>query len=301
MLEGIDALIAVERFGTVSEAAVRLRLTQSAISKRIQALQRALGVRLVERDGRRVRLTVHAIDLLERARPLVADLRALTDTVQGEGGSHFSLALADSIASSWGPAVIGRALAPLSGISVRLHAHRSVLLLENVRLGRYHIGLSTDLPATRDLIHYPVIDEPMVLVNSAARRKASLDQPLISIEPSSATWRAIEPRLRAHQPQLLARPLVPVETFSATVQMVKAGFGDGLVPLGIALEMHLERRCYREVPGVQRHISLVTRKSVNQIAAFQRLREQLVMEAARYFSADGRARPRQAARAGSRA
>jgi len=48
MLEGIDALIALERFGTVSEAAVRLRLTQSAISKRIQALQRTVGFRLVE-------------------------------------------------------------------------------------------------------------------------------------------------------------------------------------------------------------------------------------------------------------
>ena len=133
MLEGIDALIALERFGTVSEAAVRLRLTQSAISKRIQALQRATGVRLVERDGRRVRLTAHALDLLERARPLVADLRALTAATPGEAGTHFSLALADSIASSWGPAVIGRALAALPELSVRLHAHRSVLLIENVR------------------------------------------------------------------------------------------------------------------------------------------------------------------------
>jgi DNA-binding transcriptional LysR family regulator len=296
MLEGIDALIALERFGTVSEAAVRLRLTQSAISKRIQALQRSIGVRLVERDGRRVRLTAHAIDLLERARPLVADLRALTGAVPNAAGSHFSLALADSIASSWGPAVIGRALQSLSGISVRLHAHRSVLLIENVRLGRYHIGLSTDAPATRDLIHYPVVDEPMVLVNSGARPKAMRDQPLISIEPSSATWRAIEPQLRAHQPNLLTRPLVPVETFSATVQMVKAGFGDGLVPLGIAIELHLDRRCYREVAGVRRQISLVTRKTVNQLAGFQHLREALVNEAVRYFSGTEALRGRRAAR-----
>jgi DNA-binding transcriptional LysR family regulator len=48
MLEGIDALIALEKFGTVSEAATRLRLTQSAVSKRIQALQRAIGLKLVE-------------------------------------------------------------------------------------------------------------------------------------------------------------------------------------------------------------------------------------------------------------
>lgn len=101
MLEGIDALTALARFGTVSEAAVRLRLTQSAVSKRIQALQRAVGVRLIERTGRRVRLTAPAVDLLERARPLVADLRALTSPMHATS-SEFSIALADSIASSWG-------------------------------------------------------------------------------------------------------------------------------------------------------------------------------------------------------
>ncbi|MEK6592247.1 MAG: LysR family transcriptional regulator [Pseudomonadota bacterium] len=287
MLEGIDALIALEKFGTVSEAAIRLRLTQSAISKRIQALQRIIGFQLVEPDGRRIRLTAPAIEFLERARPLVADLRGLTGSVQEGAASDFSIALADSIASSWGPGVIKRALHGLRGVSVRLHAHRSVLLIESVRLGRYHIGLSTDLPAAKDLIHYPVIDEPLVLVNSGLGTKAVRNQPLISIEPSSATWSAIEPQIRAHHPQLLARSLVPVETFSATVQMVKAGFGDGLVPLGLALEMDLDRRCYREIRGVSRHISLVTRKTVSQLANFRLLRERLVQESAAYFSSAG--------------
>lgn len=288
MLEGIDALIALERFRTVSEAAVRLRVTQSAVSKRIQALQRAVGFRLVEPDGRRIKLTAAAAAFLERARPLVADLRGLVVPAQdGAASGAFSLALADSIASSWGPAVISRALESLDGISVRLHAHRSVLIVESVRLGRYHVGLSTDLPATRDLIHYPVVDEPLVLVNSGLRVRPVPGQPLISIEPSSATWRAVEPQLRERQPQLLARTLVPVETFSATVQMVKAGFGDGLVPLGIALEMKLDRRCYRAAAGVSRHISLITRKTVNQMPAFRVLRERLVKEAGRYFKEQG--------------
>ena len=66
--------------------------------------------------------------------------------------------------------------------------------------------------------------------------------------------------------------------------MVKAGFGDGLVPLGIALEMRLDRRSYRLLPGVRRHITLVTGKSVNQLAAFQRLRDALAQEAGQYFS-----------------
>ena len=285
MLDGVDALIALEKFGTVSEAAVRLRLTQSAVSKRIQSLERQVGFRLVEQEGRRLRLTPAAVSFLERARPLVADLRGLTGLAHDGSLSDFSIALADSIASSWGPEVIKRTLQSLSGITARLHAHRSVLLVESVRLGRYHIGLSTDAPAAKDLIHHPIVDEPLVLVHSGARRKPSPGQPLISIEPSSATWRAIEPLLRRHQPQLLARSLVPVETFSATVQMVKAGFGDGLVPLGLAIEMHLDRRCYREVAGVARHITLVTRKTVNQQAGFQRLMSALRKEAERYFSA----------------
>src|SRR5574340_6747 len=212
MLSGIDALIALERFGTVSEAAVRLRLTQSAVSKRIQALQRMVGFRLVEPDGRRLRLTAPAIDFLERARPLVADLRGLTSPVRDHAASGFSLGLADSIASSWGPAVISRALRGLKSVSVRLHAHRSVLLVESVRLGRYHIGLSTDLPAATDLIHYPVINEPMVLIHAgvsgAPSRRAAGNQPLISIEPSSATWSAIEPQLLERHPHLLKRPLI---------------------------------------------------------------------------------------------
>ena len=83
---------------------------------------------------------------------------------------------------------------------------------------------------------------------------------------------------------MLARQFIPVETFSATVQMVKAGFGDGLVPLGLAIEMELDRRCYRKLRGVKRRISLITRKTVNQLADFRLLREQLVKESARYFS-----------------
>ena len=290
MLDGIDALIALERFGTVSEAAVRLRLTQSAVSKRIQALERAVRCKLTERDGRRVRLTNAGRDLLERARPLIADLRALTCPIEDSGASRFSLALADSIASSWGPAMISRALRDLKGISVSLHAHRSVLVVESVRLGHYHIGLSTDLPAAKDLIHDPLIEEPLVLIFAGLGRdpgqRRVRDRPLISIEAGSATWNAIEPRIRKLHPQLLQRQLIPVETFSATVQMVKAGFGDGLVPLGMAIEMKLDRYHYREIRGVTRNISLITRKTTNHLAGFQLLREQLVKEAARVLFPD---------------
>src|SRR5438874_256887 len=287
MLAGIDALIALERYGTVSEAAVRLRLTQSAVSKRIKALHDALGFDLVEPDGRRIRLTSEAVTFLERARPLVAELRGLR-TPLSASMSSFSLALADSIASSWGPRVVRQALESLHGVAVDLHAHRSVLVIEFVRLGRYHIGLCTDPLAAKDLIHHRLIDEPVVLMHAAGRSKPAEQLPLLSIESTSAAWKAIEPLIRQHHRQLLQRHLIPVESFSAAMQMVEAGFGDGLIPLGLILEKGLRRRSYSELPGIKRPVSLLTRKTINQLASFGRLREQLIKATAAYFA---KARP----------
>src|SRR5215831_4049535 len=120
MLDGIDALLALAATGTVSEAAARLRLTQSAVSKRLHALQAELGVVLVERDGRRLRLTADAVAFLERARPLVAELRGLARPAARAARASFTLALADSIASSWGPDVVRRALRGVPGAAVEL-------------------------------------------------------------------------------------------------------------------------------------------------------------------------------------
>lgn len=282
-LPGIEALAALAQFGTVSEAATRLRLTQSAVTKRLQVLQRSVGLPLVQPDGRRLRLTEDAQAMLDRARPLLADLRAVTDPVTSQPGATFSLAMADSIAASWGPEVLARALSSLAHVRLDLHVHRSVLLIENVRLGRYHIGMVTDVPAPKDLVHYPVIEEPMVLVAGVPRSKLARDRPLITIEPTAMTWRAIEPLLRAHHAHLLARPRLPVESFSAAIQMVKAGFGDGLVPLGLARESKLRPASIRSLKQVTRKVTLLSRKTVNRSDSFTQLRAAIEQSALRYF------------------
>lgn len=285
MIDDLEALAALAQTGTVSEAAARLRLTQSAVSKRIQALQRVVGFPLVEPEGRRLRLTARGVELVERARPLVAELRALTRPAAGPSTARLSLALADSIASSWGPELVRGALAEIPGLTIDLHAHRSVLVIENVRLGRYHAGLCTAPQGARDLVEHPVVVEPLVLVHSALSPKADRRRPFITIEPTSATFRAVEASLERHHPELLGSRLVPVESFGAVLQMVKAGFGDGLLPLGLALEARLPERAYRALPGVERHISLVTRKTVDQLPAFHKLHEHLARQAARRLKA----------------
>jgi DNA-binding transcriptional LysR family regulator len=284
MLDGIDALVALENFGTVSEAATRLRLTQSAVSKRIQALQSQVGFRLVEPDGRRLRLTPRAVAFLDRARPLVAELRGLVKPMPTDARTSFSLALADSIASSWGPAVLRRALGHLPGLRVDVHAHRSVLVIESVRLGRYDAGLCTESPLAKDLVQHPLVDEPLVLVLSGLGSKWDRNLPLITIEQTSATWRAVHPLLRDHHSALLARELVFVESFGAVFQMLRAGFGNGLLPKGLALDMKIPRRSIRPLAGVARRISLLTRKSLHQEPSFSAFRDALGSAVALHFS-----------------
>lgn len=61
------ALEAVARLGSVTQAASALHLTQSAVSHRLHGLQRELGVRLVERAGRRIQLTPRGLELAHAA------------------------------------------------------------------------------------------------------------------------------------------------------------------------------------------------------------------------------------------
>jgi DNA-binding transcriptional LysR family regulator len=205
--------------------------------------------------------------------------------VEGPLVKSLSLAMADSIASSWGPEVLCRAVEAPPGVKVELHAHRSVLVIERVRLGRYHVGLcAAAAPGAKDLIQHELLVEPMVLIHAGLAPRADRRRPLISLEPASATWRVIEPLLRQRHPELLGGRLVLVESFGAALQMVKARFGDGVVPLGLVTGMRLPRRAYRALPGVGRRVALTTRKTIEQLPSFPALRERMQAAARAHFA-----------------
>src|SRR5918994_5110584 len=77
-LRHLAALQAVAEEGSFGRAAERLGYTQSAVSQQIQALERVVGQRLVERPGgpRRVSLTEAGELLLRHAAGIVARLQA---------------------------------------------------------------------------------------------------------------------------------------------------------------------------------------------------------------------------------
>jgi DNA-binding transcriptional LysR family regulator len=83
-------LIALAEHGSFSRAAGAVGLTQPAFSRSIQSFEHELGMRLVDRRGRRVQLTPAGELAAERGRRLLKELseahRALARLAQGETG-----------------------------------------------------------------------------------------------------------------------------------------------------------------------------------------------------------------------
>lgn len=76
-LAQLDHLLALAETGSFSRAAERLHLTQSALSRSIQALEHELGLKLVDRIGRRNEITPSGRAIVDRARRVVFEASEL--------------------------------------------------------------------------------------------------------------------------------------------------------------------------------------------------------------------------------
>src|ERR1043166_7997409 len=74
-LRDLDFLSALIETGTMGKAAIRLNVSQPAISKAIADLERTLGVRLVDRSRRGVVPTSYGLALGKRSAAIFNDLR----------------------------------------------------------------------------------------------------------------------------------------------------------------------------------------------------------------------------------
>jgi DNA-binding transcriptional LysR family regulator len=81
-LRGLEALTALAKQGSLAEAAKTLAVTRSALSHRIADLEAQLGVALVEKAGRKVRLTDDAEALLATVGDALDRIQAAVAPVQ---------------------------------------------------------------------------------------------------------------------------------------------------------------------------------------------------------------------------
>ena len=83
--ELMETFVRIVDAGNLSAAAVQLGTTQPTVSRRLQTLERSLGVRLLRRSTHSMTLTEDGQRCLERARELLANWHAFEADLRGAG------------------------------------------------------------------------------------------------------------------------------------------------------------------------------------------------------------------------
>jgi len=81
----METFVRIVEAGNLSAAAAQLGTTQPTVSRRLQALERSLGVRLLRRSTHSMTLTEDGQRCLERARELLASWHAFEADLRGAG------------------------------------------------------------------------------------------------------------------------------------------------------------------------------------------------------------------------
>ncbi|MGN7982915.1 LysR family transcriptional regulator [Burkholderia sp. 22313] len=81
--ELMETFVRIVESGSLSAAAVQLHTTQPTVSRRLQALERSLGIRLLQRTTHAMRLTVDGERCFTRAKALLANWAAFEADLRG--------------------------------------------------------------------------------------------------------------------------------------------------------------------------------------------------------------------------
>jgi len=237
-LPSLSALLAFEAAAThrsFTKAAAALALTQSAVSKQVQALERHLGRRLFERQGKAVTLTLAGEQLMRQLPAWLSTGERLFGRPGAGGaiGGPLKLAVLPTFGTQW--------LAPRIGHFLEQHPRIELTLESRVLPFDF---TSTDFDAA---IHYGapqwpgaqvlrLFGEVMIAVAApavAARIRGPRDvlrQRWVLQTTRTHAVADFERFLRLKRPEAPSLPPLQVEQFATLVRIVREGNGVGLVP-----------------------------------------------------------------------
>lgn len=123
LLSALRIFETAARTASFRQASEDLRLTPSAVSHAIRALERSLGVALFVREGRSIRLTTEGELLMHHVERAFGELQLGVGSVMAHGGRHLlRLHCAPSFAAQWLVPRLRRFLGETKGLEVRIAA-----------------------------------------------------------------------------------------------------------------------------------------------------------------------------------
>ena len=188
----LRVLCAVADHPTLSAAAHALSYTPSAVSQQIVALEREIGVRVLHRGPRGVRLTAAGQLLVEQARPILSGLQAAEASLAAlDGLSRGRLALA-SFATA-GATILPLAIAGFRArhpeVTITLTQADPQAAMARLRAGEVDLILTADAESPEDgrVELVTLLDDPLCAVLPESHPLAQREQ--IGLEElASETW-----------------------------------------------------------------------------------------------------------------
>lgn len=235
----LRAFVALADTGSFSLAAEAVHLGQPALSQAIAKLEDVVGVRMIERTTRSVRLTPAGEEFLVQARWVLEAYERMmlrgTEWAQLRRG-RVDLLTVPSIAHRLLPAMVREFTAAHEGVGIELHDHADPILRQRLERGEADLAIltqsgpassSTLLPFLRDRFRV-VLPRNHPLASKSTIESSQLAGERLILLRRGALLRsymdaAISGLPFAHEP-------IEVDQSSTLVGMVEAGLGVSLLP-----------------------------------------------------------------------
>jgi DNA-binding transcriptional LysR family regulator len=286
----LQAFLAVLDTGSFHRAAGQLNMSQPTVSRRIQALEAALGVALLERTTRRVKPTSIGRVLDPMLRRLVCEFDNCVFSLGDFGVRHpgeVTIASIATAASCFLPRVLKRFIGAHPDIRFRIVDLSAEDGLECVASGEAEFGINFLGASRSDLKFTPLIDDDFVVACRAdhvfASRKSinwsDLSEQSLIVSQRSGNRALIDQALA--RSNLRLNWSFEVVHLSTSFGLVEAGVGMSIVPR-LARPL-TENRSIAIVPlcnpVVHRTVGIVERRAGQFSRAANAFRKMLVEEA----------------------
>ena len=230
--------VAVAEELNFGKAAVRLHVAQPGLSQQIKSLESELGVRLFDRNKRRVNLTQAGSLLLAEAYAVLSRFDQCVETMRqaraGVRRAAVRMGMWGEFSRSWGPALVAEVRRRHPELLLAVEAVPSAVAVRAVEVGELDVGVVRGVPDRSTVDRRLLAREPLGACLPRAHRLARsrrIAPRRLSGEPLMWMPRSASPEFYDHVLGTLAAAGLETEsvgsagTTSATFALVAGGYG----------------------------------------------------------------------------
>lgn len=265
-------LVVVEQ-GSISNAAALIGISQPALTRQIQALQKDFDAPLFDRMRHGVELTTIGETLAFEARRILAavrDARDAVDAASGKRGGRIAIGTSLSLSGVFLPELVLSAARDIPGARLSVSEGYTEDLCERLLDGRLDLAVADYRTPLPKVTARPLFREPIVVVGAAGMFKPGATITMREFLHQDSVLAASTGRLRLMFERLAAKEggakgrFVEIDSHPALLQLIASDGGVSLLPYS---SVHSEVRAGRisvadlAPAPMQRQVALLVAKS----------------------------------------